>query len=208
MENVLFENNAVVMSGEISSEAVFSHEIYGEKFYSYNLSVKRLSEEVDIIPLTISERLAKDLTVGTKVSVMGQFRSYNKHEQIKNRLVLSVFVREIKIVEKETNDKRDNNDIMLKGYVCKLPTYRKTPLGREVCDLLIAVNRPYGKSDYVPCICWGRNARFAGEFEVSQEITIYGRIQSRKYIKKISEGQTEERIAYEVSVAKIETTSE
>ncbi len=208
MENVLFENNAVTMSGEISSEAVFSHEMYGEKFYSYQISVKRLSGENDIIPLTISERLTKDLTIGTKVSILGQFRSYNKHEEVKNRLILSVFVREIQLLEDEKEDEKDDNDIMLKGYICKQPTYRRTPLGREVCDLLIAVNRPYGKSDYIPCITWGRNARFAVNFDVSQEITVYGRIQSRKYIKKISEGQTEERIAYEVSVAKIETTSE
>ena len=206
--NGLIDNNVVTLSGEIISEGEYSHEVFGEKFYMYNLAVKRLSGEFDEILLTISERLAglENLTAGTKITVAGQFRSYNKHEELKNRLILSVFVREITWDEEERVD--DENSIMLKGYVCKQPVYRKTPLGREICDLLIAVNRPYGKSDYIPCICWGRNARYVSNFDVSQEIEITGRIQSRQYTKRISEDQTEKRTAYEVSVSKIEAVLE
>lgn len=198
------ENNVVTLSGEITSEGKFSHEIFKEGFYSYTLSVNRLSEETDNITLTISERLINpdQLPVGTKITVVGQFRSYNSHEGERNRLILSVFVREI-LEETE----KDKNEIALKGYICKQPTYRKTPLGREICDLLIAVNRPYGKSDYIPCICWGRNARFASDFNVGQEISINGRIQSRTYTKRLSEDKTEDRTAYEVSISKIEATT-
>lgn len=135
--------------------------------------------------------------------VSGQFRSYNRHEEQKNRLVLSVFVREVEFVEEEM-DGAKTNSILLDGYICKAPVYRKTPLGREIADLLLAVNRPYGKSDYIPCICWGRNARYASGFEVGAHVQVLGRIQSREYIKKISEIETEKRIAYEVSVSKLE----
>lgn len=200
--NVLFENNVVNLSGEIISKGEFSHEVYGEKFYVYDLAVKRLSEESDVIRLTISERLAspEELATGSKVVVLGQFRSYNKHEETKNRLILSVFVREIAFDE----EGKDDNKILLNGYVCKQPIYRKTPLGREICDLLIAINRPYGKSDYIPCIAWGRNARYASSFEVGQAVVVNGRIQSREYTKKLSEEESEKRVAYEVSVSKIE----
>lgn len=169
------------------------------------VSVNRLSNFADYIPLMISERLI-DTTksyIGQKVYVTGQFRSYNRHEEVKNRLVLSVFVREIEFIEEETEEMK-SNQIMLDGYICKEPIYRKTPLGREIADLLVAVNRSYGKSDYIPCICWGRNARFASRFQVGTHVQIWGRIQSREYVKKISEDQVEKRIAYEVSVSKIE----
>ena len=135
--------------------------------------------------------------------VNGQFRSYNKHDELKNRLVLSVFAREVEFIEEELDGAKTNN-IMLDWYICKLPVYRKTPLGREIADLLIAVNRPYGKSDYIPCICWGRNARFASAFEVGNHVQVFGRIQSREYVKKLSETATEKRVAYEVSVSKLE----
>ena len=205
MADKLFENNQVTMIGEIVSEFEFSHEVYGEGFYLVDISVSRLSDSVDYIPLMVSERLV-DVTqsyIGETISVSGQFRSYNRHEEKKNRLILSVFVRELEFVD-EIEDDIKSNQIYLDGYICKEPIYRKTPLGREIADLLVAVNRSYGKSDYIPCICWGRNARYASSFEVGSHVEGYGRIQSREYIKKIGEEQTEKRVAYEVSVNKIE----
>ena len=205
MSDKIIENNQVTIMGEIASPFLFSHEVYGEGFYMVDVLVKRLSNSDDRIPLMISERLI-DVTQdyeGEYIMVSGQFRSYNRHEEQKNRLVLSVFVREVEFVEEEM-DGAKTNSILLDGYICKAPVYRKTPLGREIADLLLAVNRPYGKSDYIPCICWGRNARYASGFEVGAHVQVLGRIQSREYIKKISEIETEKRIAYEVSVSKLE----
>lgn len=199
------ENNKVTVIGTIISEFVFSHAVYGEGFYLVDLAVNRLSEQSDVIPLMISERLidvTKDLR-GCTVEATGQFRSYNRHEGVKNRLVLSVFVREVRFLE-EFTDYTKTNQIFLDGYICKEPIYRKTPLGREIADLLVAVNRPYGKSDYIPCISWGRNARFASGFTVGTRVMIWGRVQSREYTKKISETECERRTAYEVSVSKLE----
>ena len=191
--------------GEIASELVFSHEVFGEGFYMVDILVKRLSNSSDRIPVMISERLV-DVTQdyqGEYIQILGQFRSYNRHEEKKNRLVLSVFAREISFVEEE-NDKMKTNQIFLDGYICKMPVYRKTPLGREIADMLVAVNRPYGKSDYIPCICWGRNARFSSTFEVGGHVQVWGRIQSRDYMKKLDGDITEKRTAYEVSVSKLE----
>lgn len=205
MTEKVIENNQVTLMGEIVSDFTYSHEIYGEGFYMVDLQVYRLSDSVDIIPLMISERLL-DTTqnyVGCKVAVFGQFRSYNRHEERKNKLVLSVFAREIEFVD-ELGENSRTNQIFLDGYICKEPVYRKTPLGREIADVLLAVNRPYGKSDYIPCICWGRNARYASSFGVGSRCAVWGRIQSREYMKKISEEETERRIAYEVSVSKLE----
>ncbi|MDE6957454.1 MAG: single-stranded DNA-binding protein [Lachnospiraceae bacterium] len=205
MSDKIIENNQVTIMGEIASGFTFSHEVFGEGFYMVDVLVKRLSNSDDRIPLMISERLI-DVTQdyeGEYIMVSGQFRSYNRHEEQKNRLVLSVFVREVEFVEEEM-DGAKTNSILLDGYICKAPVYRKTPLGREIADLLLAVNRPYGKSDYIPCICWGRNARYASGFEVGAHVQVLGRIQSREYIKKISEIETEKRIAYEVSVSKLE----
>lgn len=205
MSDKIIENNQVTIMGEIVSAFTFSHEVFGEGFYMVDVSVRRLSNSEDKIPVMISERLI-DVTqdyVGEFIMVSGQFRSYNKHDELKNRLVLSVFAREVEFIDEELDGAKTNN-IMLDGYICKLPVYRKTPLGREIADLLIAVNRPYGKSDYIPCICWGRNARFASAFEVGNHVQIFGRIQSREYVKKLSETATEKRIAYEVSVSKLE----
>ena len=205
MTDKVIENNQVTMMGEIASGFTFSHEIFGEGFYMVDLKVKRLSDSSDIIPLMISDRLVnvKESMEGSNVCVIGQFRSYNRHEEKKNRLVLSVFVREIEFIE-EAGEGTKTNQIFLDGYICKAPVYRKTPLGREIADLLVAVNRPYGKSDYIPCICWGRNARFAADFTVGGHIQIWGRIQSREYVKKLSEEEMEKRVAYEVSVSKLE----
>ena len=199
------ENNKVTVIGQVVSDFTFSHEVFGEGFYMVDLAVNRLSDQEDRIPLMISERVI-DVTAdhrGQTLEAVGQFRSYNRHEGSKNRLVLSVFVREIRFLE-EFTDYTKTNQIFLDGFICKDPIYRKTPLGREIADLLIAVNRPYGKSDYIPCIAWGRNARYASAFEVGSRVRIWGRVQSREYTKKLSELESEKRIAYEVSVSKLE----
>ncbi|MCD7835262.1 MAG: single-stranded DNA-binding protein [Lachnospiraceae bacterium] len=209
MTDKVIENNQVTVMGEIVSEFSFSHEIFGEGFYMVDVSVKRLSESYDIIPVMVSERLL-DVTesyMGMLICVNGQFRSYNRHEERKNRLVLSVFAREIEFVESVEESSR-TNQIFLDGYICKEPIYRKTPLGREIADLLLAVNRPYGKSDYIPCICWGRNARYANNFKVGERCAIWGRIQSREYMKKLDEEHAEKRTAFEVSVSKLEIVND
>lgn len=208
MLDKVIENNRVCIIGEIVSEFTFSHEVFGEGFYIANVSVNRLSDMVDVIPLMISERLidvTKDYR-GMKIEVAGQFRSYNRHEGTKNKLVLSIFVRELRFLEDDEmpEEQSKSNQIFLDGYVCKPPIYRKTPLGREIADILVAVNRPYGKSDYIPCIAWGRNARFAGGLEVGAHLQVIGRVQSREYTKKIGEDEVERRVAYEVSVSKID----
>lgn len=169
------------------------------------LLVKRLSDSEDRIPVMVSERLL-DITqdyVGEYIEIQGQFRSYNRHEEKHNRLVLSVFARELRFIE-EDEEFLPTNQIFLDGFICKPPVYRKTPLGREIADVLLAVNRPYGKSDYIPCICWGRNARYASAFMVGGHVLLWGRIQSREYMKRISETESEKRVAYEVSVSKLE----
>ena len=191
--------------GKIASQFTFSHQVFGEGFYMVDVLVKRLSDSEDRIPVMISERLL-DVTQdceGEYIHVTGQFRSYNRHEEKKNRLVLSVFAREVEFVE-DDDESMKTNSIFLDGYICKPPVYRKTPLGREIADLLVAVNRPYGKSDYIPCICWGRNARYASALQVGGHVLIWGRIQSREYVKRISEEETEKRTAYEISVSKLE----
>ena len=205
MTDKLFENNQVTMMGEIVSAFQFSHEGFGEGFYMVELAVSRLSNYSDYIPLMVSERLIdteQDYT-GQFIRISGQFRSYNRHEEKKNRLVLSVFVRELEFLD-EIDENEKTNQIFLDGYICKEPIYRKTPLGREIADVLLAVNRSYGKSDYIPCICWGRNARFASGFTVGCHIQIVGRVQSREYVKRISEEEVEHRVAYEVSVSKVD----
>lgn len=201
----IIKNNQVTIMGQVVTGFKFSHEVFGEGFYIMEVMVKRLSNTFDRIPLMISERLidvAQDY-VGKYIMATGQFRSYNRNEDQKNRLVLSVFVREISFIEEEPDDSKANN-ILLDGYICKEPIYRKTPMGREIADLLLAVNRPYGKSDYIPCICWGRNARYISNFGIGEHVQISGRIQSREYKKKISDTEIELRTAYEVSVSKLE----
>lgn len=205
MIDKVIENNKVTIIGEVVSEFRFSHEVYGEGFYTVDISVNRLSNSVDVIPLMISERLVdvnEDLR-GTLIEASGQFRSYNRHEETKNRLVLSIFVRELEFIS-DYDEEISTNQIFLDGYICKPPIYRKTPLGREIADILIAVNRPYGKSDYIPCIAWGRNARYAAGFQIGGHIQVYGRIQSREYTKRLNENECEKRVAYEVSVSKLE----
>ena len=205
MSDKIIENNQVTIIGEIAGKFVFSHEVFGEGFYMVDVLVRRLSNSEDQIPLMISERLldvTQDYT-GEYIMVNGQFRSYNRHEEKKNRLVLSVFVRELEFLD-EIDENEKTNQIFLDGYICKEPIYRKTPLGREIADVLLAVNRSYGKSDYIPCICWGRNARFASGFTVGSHIQIMGRVQSREYVKRVDEETVEHRVAYEVSVSKVD----
>lgn len=201
MNNEAKTNNKVYLSGTIESEPVFSHELYGEGFCEFTLRVPRLSEQSDVIPITISERLLgeKNLVKGTKISFYGQFRSFNKLVGEKSKLMLTVFVRDFLDEDEEANP----NVTELTGYVCKQPMYRTTPFNREICDLLIAVNRAYDKSDYIPCIAWGRNARFVKEMAVGQKLSLSGRIQSREYTKKLPDGSSEIRVAYELSVNKI-----
>lgn len=195
------KNNKVFISGEIVSDAEFSHEVYGEGFYEMNVLVKRLSGQGDILPVTVSERLIqdKDLKKGVKINALGQFRSYNKLVDGKSKLMLTVFVRELPDAAAVKNP----NSIVLSGYVCKPPVYRTTPFNREIADILIAVNRSYNKSDYIPCIAWGRNARFAKNLSVGEKIAIAGRIQSREYQKRLSEDDIKIMTAYEVSISKL-----
>lgn len=204
------ESNKLTLSGEIVSNFEFSHKAYGERFYTTMLASERKSGQKDIIPIMVSERLVdvKADWTGRFAKVSGQFRSYNKHEEEKNHLVLSVFVREFEEFEEMPFSDNYSNNIFLDGYICKPPIYRETPLGREVTDILLAVNRPYGKSDYIPMICWGRNARFAGGLEVGTRLQIEGRIQSREYQKRISDDETVTKIAYEVSVSKLTVVEE
>ena len=197
-------NNNVSLVGTVASKVEFSHELYGRKFYVFQLEVERLSWQTDIIPIIIPEeyRILPQIKEGKKIYVEGNYRSYNKEENDKKRLVLSVFPSRIEPVDEEKY--WNMNSIALQGFICKPVVYRKTPLGREVADMMIAVNRLYGKSDYIPCIAWGRNARWASGFELGNELKIWGRIQSREYVKKLSDEESEKRTAYEVSVSKLE----
>lgn len=201
MNYVTEKNNKVCLTGEIVSDARFSHEVYGEGFYEFFIRVMRLSGQADVLPITISERLiaGADLEKGKTICALGQFRSYNKIEEGKSRLMLTVFVRELL---EDTTDKNPNS-ILLSGYICKPPIYRTTPFNREIADVLIAVNRAYNKSDYIPCIAWGRNARFVKNLNVGDRVAISGRIQSREYQKKLSETDVKTMTAYEVSVSKL-----
>lgn len=211
METKRFENNQVTLSGEIVSNFEFSHEVYGEGFYTAQLASMRESGTKDIIQIMASERLVgvKSDWIGQFVKISGQFRSYNRHEEKKNRLILSVFAREFEVWEDDgTTIPTDKNSVFLDGYICKQPIYRKTPLGREIADILLAVNRPYGKSDYIPCIAWGRNARFAESLEIGTRLKVFGRIQSREYQKKISDDEYETRTAYEISISKMEVAKD
>lgn len=206
MENYM-ENNNVVIGGEIVEGIEFSHEIYDEKFYKFSILTKRLSEHEDVLPVIISERIMdlEEIQAGKIVKIAGQFRSYNMQTETRNKLVLSVFVKEIEFAEEDVLTLNDANFI---GYICKAPIYRKTPLGREIADVLIAVNRTYKKSDYIPCILWGRNAKFCENIEVGTLVKVNGRIQSRAYEKKLENGEVIKKVAYEVSVSKFAKSEE
>ena len=232
MDTNYLENNYLTLVGKVTSEKRFSHEIYGERFYSFDLLVPRLSGTSDVIPVTSSERLFTDemMVEGTKLLIKGQFRSYNSYENEKNKLILTVFAKDIEKLEEEVQEVEETenvdeeseetakkefirkdaitNEVVLVGYICKKPIYRQTPFGREIADVLLAVNRAYNKSDYIPCIAWGRNARFCQNIEVGTEVKIVGRVQSRTYEKKHEDGTVETRVAYEVSVASMEVASD
>ena len=209
------DNNHITLVGKVTSEKRFSHEIYGEKFYIFDLSIPRLSGNADNIPITISERLLTEngLPIGSKISVEGQFRSYNCYQGEKNRLILTVFAKQVDFVENQEEDIQvgkdiTTNEVVLDGYICKKPIYRKTPFGREIADVLLAVNRAYNKSDYIPTIAWGRNARFCQNLEVGTKVKLVGRVQSRMYEKKHEDGTVENRVAYEVSIGSLEIVDE
>ena len=201
MDHSAEKNNRVFLMGEIVSEATFSHEVYGEGFYELYVRVMRLSGQADVLPVTISERLIEgnDLKPGSTICALGQFRSYNKLENGRSRLMLTVFVRELV----DGSASRNPNSIVLSGYICKPPVYRTTPFNREIADLLIAVNRSYNKSDYIPAIAWGRNARFVAKMAVGDRIVLSGRIQSREYQKKQPDESFITMTAYEVSISKL-----
>lgn len=211
------DNNHLILMGKVTSDKRFSHEIYGESFYIFDLEVPRLSDTSDIIPVTISERLIQDekMMVGSKVLIRGQFRSYNSYENEKNKLILTVFAKDIfyeeeieEQIESEESKEQTSNEVILTGYICKKPIYRQTPFGREIADLLLAVNRAYNKSDYIPAIAWGRTARFCQNLEVGTEVKVTGRVQSRSYEKKFEDGTTITKVAYEVSIGSLEVIDE
>ena len=217
MDTNYLENNYLTLVGKVTGEKKFSHEIYGEKFYVFNLEIARLSGNADIIPITVSERIITDemLMQGKQLLVKGQFRSYNSYDNEKNRLILTVFAKDV--VEVEENNEEENemakkdtvtNEVVLVGYICKKPIYRQTPFGREIADVLLAVNRAYNKSDYIPTIAWGRNARFCQNLEVGTKVKLVGRVQSRMYEKKHEDGTVENRVAYEVSIGSLEIVDE
>ena len=198
------DNNKATVIGSVEDELVFNHEIYGEKFYMFTLSIPRLSEINDHIKVMISERLLEEIDIkeGGMFEISGQFRSYNNYEATGSRLVLTVFTK--KIEPYDLNSGENTHHLMLDGYICKAPTYRVTPFGREIADILIAVNRSYNKSDYIPAIAWGRNAKFCKDAPLGTRIKLTGRIQSREYTKHIDEENTVTKTAFEVSIAKME----
>ena len=213
------ENNYLTLVGKVTGEKEFSHEIYGERFYIFKLAILRLSGNEDIIPITISERLIQENTLqpGKKLLVKGQFRSYNSYENEKNRLILTVFAKDVIELAMEEEEEEANemvrkdtitNEVVLMGYICKKPIYRQTPFGREISDILLAVNRAYNKSDYIPCIAWGRTARFCQNLEIGSQVKIVGRVQSRTYEKKYEDGTSQTRVAYEVSIGSLEVIQE
>mgnify|MGYP001142912352 FL=1 len=212
MENAI-NNNNITLVGVVEKEPEYSHEVLGEGFYVFMLKCSRTSDNKDTLPVMISDRLVdiREIKVGQVVTVSGQIRSFNRHiDDVKSKLILSVFARELELAQDVTElpFEENINTVILDGFVCKPPIYRCTPKGREIADILVAVNRPYGKSDYIPCIAWGRNARFAGGLEVGEHIQIQGRFQSREYTKKISDNEIETRVAYEVSVSRIDYVEE
>lgn len=192
--------NTVYLQGRVGSAVEYSHDLYGERFYEFKLNVPRLSEHLDVIPITASEALVAGLQADELIAVSGQFRSFNRPDGERSRLILSVFAREITQPQAEVNP----NVAELIGYICKPPIYRTTPFNREICDVLLAVNRAYSKSDYIPCIAWGKNARLIKNAPVGQKMCVAGRIQSRQYTKRLDNGETELRTAYEFSIGAVE----
>ncbi|HHT95237.1 MAG TPA: single-stranded DNA-binding protein [Clostridia bacterium] len=206
----LLENNKIYIAGSIASAPVFNHQIYGESFYNIIVEVQRLSKQTDMVPVLISSHLLDIdlLKPDTLIEINGQVRSYNNIDKNeKKRLVVNVFAREARILQ-TLEGIESFNSVFFDSFICKEPNFRITPFGREICDLLIAVNRAYKKSDYIPCICWGRNARYCENMKVGTRLRIWGRFQSREYEKKDHYGNIVTKTAYEVSVIKLEKVEE
>ena len=209
-------NNKAVVVGRIKGEPKKTHQIEGEWFYELTVEVERKSQVPDLIPVTIPERLVEakriNLVAGEIVSIKGEFRSYNKQEQEKSKLILYFFAKDSLSEEEKQefeNEKNNVNKINLVGYICDEPVYRKTPFGREICDALIAVNRgKFNRSDYLPCIFWGRNAHYISNQKVGTKLQLEGRIQSREYVKTLQDGSKETRTAYEISCRSVEVQNE
>lgn len=206
MDNIMF-NNKIYLEGKVISELTFSHEMYGEGFYTFEFEVPRLSDTADVLVITVSERLIAgiDVSIGSELVIDGQLRSYNKFVDGANRLILTVFARDIRELKERG---KNPNQIFLDGFICKAPVYRTTPFGREIADMLLAVNRLYNKSDYIPTIAWGRNSRFCKSLEVGDNIRVWGRLQSREYQKKVSDTEVIKKVAYEVSISKMERVTD
>lgn len=200
MKNEVKSTNYVFLQGQIGSPIEYSHDLYDERFYEFTLKVPRLSEQLDELPITVSQSLVEGLREGDKIALTGQFRSFNSPDGERSRLILSVFAREILPVKDDVNP----NTAQLTGYICKPPVYRTTPFNREICDVLLAVNRAYSKSDYIPCIAWGKNARLIKDADVGQKLEVTGRIQSRGYTKRLPDGSSQLRTAYEFSIGNVE----
>ncbi len=207
--NIRETNNEIKLLGKVATECTYSHGIYGENFYAFKMEVQRLSDQVDILPVIVSERLIDigEIKIGSRIKVEGQLRSFNKRDEVekKNKLLLSIFVFKIEL---STSTSKDYQQIKLNGFICKKPIYRTTPFGREICDLLIAVNRSYNKSDYIPCISWGRYAKYTSMLELGSGLKVVGRLQSRTYQKKKGDDEVIERIALEVSLSRVEKVKE
>lgn len=203
----MIDNNKVYMIGKVAEKPVFSHEVYSEGFYIFYIEIPRKSGNSDRLPVVVSERLINinRLDVDRTVVINGQIRSYNQHIDNKHsHLILSVFARDIDILEDVEINSDVNNTVEIVGHICKEPVYRVTPKGREIADLMIGVGRTYGKSDYIPTVVWGRGAKFAGNLKIGDKIFAKGRFQSRKYNKCLDDGSIEERVAYELSVYEID----
>jgi len=206
MNETGLENNVVKIGGVVASGLESSHELYGEQFYKFYIEIDRLSGQKDRLPVIVSERLIdiNNFPEGTIIKLEGQYRSYNQMiGENKSKLILTVFVKNIEVGCEEERVKTLNELTMI-GTICKPPVYRKTPLGRDIADILLAVNRAYNKSDYIPCILWGRNAKFCEKLSIGADVKVVGRIQARAYEKKFQDGTSESRVAYEVSVSKFE----
>lgn len=201
------EASSVRLSGRVLNEPVFNHKTYGEAFYMIVLGIFRRSGYEDKIRLIVSEKILRGRSPRKSelLEVSGQIRTYNRETEGRSKLEVTVFVREM-AYRKEAGFEYENS-VSIEGFICKAPIRRTSPLGREICDLMIAVNRMYNKSDYIPCIAWGRNASYCESLNVGDKVYIEGRIQSREYRKYTEDGQQEIRTAYEVSAVKAELIS-
>lgn len=194
--------NKIVLAGLVTDEPTFSHEVHGEKFYRFRLLSSRQSGNCDVLVCIVPEIIKNGISEGNKVKVLGEIRTRNVHENDKNHLEITVFVKEVLSYEE------DENNVELYGFICKEPTYRVTPFGRQITDLIVASNREYFKSDYIPCIAWGRNAIRASEFNVGTRVKVLGRLQSREYVKRLDDGTEETRVAYELSANRVDVVEE